>query len=54
MYRRFLTPLLFEKIVTKEEIAQKKASQRLQPFPSYENSAADDFEHILLKNRKSL
>ena len=23
-------------------------------FPSYDNSAADDFEHILSKNRKSL
>ena len=27
----------------------------LNPFPrSYDNSAADDFEHILTKNRKSL
>ena len=24
------------------------------PFPSYDNSAADDFEHIMSKNRKSL
>ena len=27
---------------------------KLEPFPSYDNSAADDFEHILSKNRKSL
>ena len=26
----------------------------LEPFPSYGNSAADDFEHILSKYRKSL
>ena len=26
----------------------------INPFPSYDNSAADDFEHILSKNRKSL
>ena len=25
-----------------------------QPFPSYDNSAADDIEQILSKNRKSL
>ena len=26
----------------------------VNPFPAYENSAADDFERILSKNRKSL
>ena len=31
-----------------------KAKAKLKPFPSYDNSAADDFEFILSKNGKSL
>ena len=26
-------------------------AQYVKPFPSYDNSAADDFEHILSKNK---
>ena len=43
-----------ENTVAKGECFEKSSAADDRVIPLYENSTADDFEHILSKNRKSL
>ena len=50
--RHLIASVMGRGIMVKQKIQQIKRISLRYPFPSYDNSAADDFARILSKNRK--